>query len=359
LARVDARDVVTAQLSYAFALGLVAAVNPCGFPMLPAYLSFFMSRGDDSAGAFRRLAGAIKSAAAVSAGFVVVFAVLGAVFDAGLTAFMAWVPWVMLLIGTALLALGVAALLGRHLPLRLPHLPWTGRDRSVRSMVGFGVSYAVASLTCSLSIFLAGVAGAFTRVGPATGIATFLAYAAGMASVLGAVSVAMALAQASVVKILRQASRYLDRLGPGLLTVVGAYLVYYWASYLTGSSPAGLIGGVERLQGTLSSTLSQGDVELALGLGVGTLVLVLVWVGVARLGAANQPARLARLSARTAAPIGLAPQEASDQPQMGDATPGRYGYPDREDRPGPRQHAASLQQAAPQHAPRPARRLRT
>lgn len=26
---------------YAFTLGLVAAVNPCGFPLLPAYLALF------------------------------------------------------------------------------------------------------------------------------------------------------------------------------------------------------------------------------------------------------------------------------------------------------------------------------
>ncbi len=27
---------------FAFTLGLVAAVNPCGFPMLPAYLALFV-----------------------------------------------------------------------------------------------------------------------------------------------------------------------------------------------------------------------------------------------------------------------------------------------------------------------------
>jgi cytochrome c biogenesis protein CcdA len=32
---------VTATLGYAFALGFVAAINPCGFPLLPAYLTFF------------------------------------------------------------------------------------------------------------------------------------------------------------------------------------------------------------------------------------------------------------------------------------------------------------------------------
>ncbi|MGH8920665.1 MAG: cytochrome c biogenesis protein CcdA, partial [Actinomycetes bacterium] len=78
-------------LSYAFLLGLAAAVNPCGFPMLPAYLSVFV-RGDEADPPLRhRLARATRSAAAVSAGFVVVFAVLGALFEAGISIFMAWV----------------------------------------------------------------------------------------------------------------------------------------------------------------------------------------------------------------------------------------------------------------------------
>lgn len=31
----------------AFALGLIALVNPCGFALLPAYLGFFLAVDDD------------------------------------------------------------------------------------------------------------------------------------------------------------------------------------------------------------------------------------------------------------------------------------------------------------------------
>ena len=33
-----------ARLATSFTAGLVAAVNPCGFAMLPAYLSFFLGQ---------------------------------------------------------------------------------------------------------------------------------------------------------------------------------------------------------------------------------------------------------------------------------------------------------------------------
>ena len=40
---------IDAPLALAFAAGLVATVNPCGFAMLPAYLSYFMGRGSSKA----------------------------------------------------------------------------------------------------------------------------------------------------------------------------------------------------------------------------------------------------------------------------------------------------------------------
>ena len=39
---------IDAPLALAFTAGMVATVNPCGFAMLPAYLSFFLGlEGDD------------------------------------------------------------------------------------------------------------------------------------------------------------------------------------------------------------------------------------------------------------------------------------------------------------------------
>jgi cytochrome c-type biogenesis protein len=247
----------------------VAAVNPCGFPMLPAYLSFFLGPADDQP-VVRRVGRALGSAASVSLGFVVVFFALGLLVRAGVSAFMAWVPWVMVGLGAALAAMGVAGLLGRRVALRLPVRALGTRRRGIGSMVAFGVSYAVASLTCSLPVFLAGVTGSFTRGGVATGVGTFLAYAAGMAAVLAVVSVAVALARTSLVALLRQAGRVSERASPALLALAGAYLVYYWVEDLTGSAGTTLINAVEGFQSTLTAVLTSARVELTMGL----LVLV-------------------------------------------------------------------------------------
>ena len=72
-----------APLAYAFTAGLVATVNPCGFPMLPAYLSYFVGADGDAsgpaadAGPAVRVLRAVGAALAVSAGFFIVVVGLG------------------------------------------------------------------------------------------------------------------------------------------------------------------------------------------------------------------------------------------------------------------------------------------
>jgi hypothetical protein len=67
-----------------------------------------------------------------------------------------YVPWVALAIGVALAALGVAMLVFCvQLNVALPHVERGGSSRRYRSMFLFGISYAVASLSCALPVFLA------------------------------------------------------------------------------------------------------------------------------------------------------------------------------------------------------------
>ncbi len=255
-------------VSYAFVLGIAASVNPCGFPMLPAYLSVFVGADANEAGVSLRLVRALRSAAAVSIGFGIVFAMLAAVFDAGLTLFMNWVPWVMVVMGAVFVVIGCVGVVRGHVPFRLPSVRSRRTDGSGWSMIGFGVSYAVASLTCSLPIFLGGVAGTFTRVGWATGAATFIAYAAGMSAVLAVVSVAVALARTSIVGLLRRAGHHIDRFASAVLIVVGVYLVYYWIVDIGGGAAPGPISAVEGFQGSLTGLLSSHRAVLAIMVGV-------------------------------------------------------------------------------------------
>lgn len=221
---------IDAPLALAFTAGMVATVNPCGFAMLPAYLSYFLgvdARAADGADARAGVGRGLAVAAVVSAGFVLVFGAAGLIITNVSQSLYDWAPWVTVAIGAGLVALGIALLLGYELNVRLPKLERGGRTRGLGSMFVFGVSYAIASLGCTLPVFLGAVSGTFRTASFASGVAVFGAYALGMALVLMALTITLALARHSLVRWLRRALPYVNRIAGALLVVAGSYVAYY------------------------------------------------------------------------------------------------------------------------------------
>jgi cytochrome c biogenesis protein CcdA len=216
--------------AYAFTTGMLATVNPCGFAMLPAYLSFFLGIDNTEmrstpAARTRR---AIAVSLAVALGFLTVFTAVGAAVRAGGDVLINWAEYVTIPIGVALAALGVALMLGYHLPFTTPRLDRGGRDRTIPSMYVFGISYAVASIGCTLPLFIGAALTSFTTKGVPSGILLVLTYGAGMALVLTALTVTLALARGGLLTRLRQVLPYVDRVAGAFLVLAGLYLVYYW-----------------------------------------------------------------------------------------------------------------------------------
>ncbi|MEU7906784.1 cytochrome c biogenesis CcdA family protein [Actinoplanes sp. NPDC049118] len=218
-----------ATLLLALTAGMLGAVNPCGFALLPAYLSVLVA-GDQSDGSRSTLAAvgrALRCTAALTAGYVAVFGAFGLVL-APLTGWLLpRLPWLTVVFGLGLLALGGWLLAGRSLPnpgkgLRAPRL--TG---SAASMVLFGMAYALASLGCAVGPFLAIVVSSLRAGSIGEGVALFVSYAAGMGLVIGVTALAVALVRVSAVSRLRRASAAVPRIGGAVLVVAGAYVAYY------------------------------------------------------------------------------------------------------------------------------------
>jgi cytochrome c-type biogenesis protein len=214
------------------ALGMVATVNPCGFAMLPAYLSYFLGLEDSEADEPRAtVAQAVQVAGAVAGGFLAVFALAGAAVELTSLPVYENVPWVSIVIGLGLLLLGSAMLFGFEPNVRLPRLDRGGRERTIGSMFVFGVSYAVASIGCTLPLFLTAVAGTITRDSVLDGALVFAVYGLGMTLLLLGLTVGIALARTSIVRWLRRAQPYIGRVAGGLVALAGAYVAYYgWHS---------------------------------------------------------------------------------------------------------------------------------
>lgn len=218
---------IEAPLALAFASGMVATVNPCGFAMLPAYLGFFLGQDGVDGDVRTTVSRSLAVGLAVSAGFLLVFSVVGLAIYHLSASVNEWTPWATIVIGTALVGLGIAMVLGFEPVINLPKLQRGGRSRDGHSMFVFGVSYAIASISCALPLFTAAVVGTFRRENLASSLAVFVAYALGMTLVLLALTVSLGLARKGLLVRLRQVMPYVSRASGVLLVFAGAYLAHY------------------------------------------------------------------------------------------------------------------------------------
>lgn len=272
---------IQAPLALAFTAGLVATINPCGFAMLPAYLSYFLGLDDDGDQSGRAtMARALTVGGVVTLGFLVVFGTAGLALTFGLRAIIDVLPWAAIVVGVLIGLLGVAMLFGYRPSTQLPSIT-RGKQRGGYSGVFvFGVSYAIASLSCTLPVFLTVVAGGITGTDPLSAVVTVLVYGAGMAVVLLAVTVLVALGRQTVVRWLAKASRHVERVAGAILLLAGGYIVFFWATNL--GSDIGDVSGPVRFVEGISSTLTQlvNDQPVWSAVTAGTLVTAaLVYVG--------------------------------------------------------------------------------
>lgn len=301
-----------APLALAFGAGLVATLNPCGFAMLPAYLSYFMGSGLSAAESDQPRSESLRRALVVggvmSVAFIAVFGVAGLAITLGFRAVIDWIPWLALVVGVGIGALGIAMLLGYELTVGLPKSKRASTDSGLRSVFAFGVSYGVASLSCTLPVFLSVVATQLTTSSFAGGVATFVAYGIGMSMMLLTVTIVMALGRQTIVARLRRSIRYVNRIAGGILVLAGAYIVWFWTTALASGAGALNDSGAFRFFESLSQRATEvfGEHPLLWALAFGTVivgaVVTTVWKDRDRTDRANAD----RSSPRTAEWIGTA-----------------------------------------------------
>ena len=232
---------------FAFGAGIVAAVNPCGFAMLPAYLSLYLGNqeaGFEKRSSLGRALRALLIGGAVSSGFVLLFGLAGVVVSAGGSAIFGTMPWVGMVIGVALILMGLWMFAGRMLYTgafgRFAGRVGDPKAMSVRGFFLFGLAYGLASLSCTLPVFLAVMGSSLMARSLVSGAGRFLSYGLGMASVLLVLTLALAFFKGGVISRLRSVTPYVQPISAALLIVAGAYIIFYWWPVLMGGpSPAG------------------------------------------------------------------------------------------------------------------------
>ena len=213
----------------AFALGMVALVNPCGFALLPAYLGYFLGLNDDDERESRIVAlnRAQVVGLSMSLGFLAVFGLLGIAFASFITTISGILPWVTLVMGLGLVVLGGAMLFGFQPLLSIPKLEKGTGSRSTASMFLFGVSYALASLTCTIGLFLSAVGTSASNNTFGQRFGGFISYGIGMGLMATGLTLAVAFGKKGMVNGFRQLLPKINLISAIVLVIVGAYVAWY------------------------------------------------------------------------------------------------------------------------------------
>ena len=223
-----------ALASLAFSAGLISFLNPCGFALLPVYITYyFKNEGLEKASFARRIFASLIFGFMVSLGFAAVFSLIGIIVSYIGRGLLRYIGWFDLSIGILLIIIGVTYLFNLNSKINLNKIVTIGEKlksnklkNKYASFFLYGMGFAIASLGCTLPIFLLVVTAASKAGGILNGLAIFLIYAAGMSFFMILFSLAVALSKTAMEKLLKRWMPYLYKLGSIIVILAGAYLIY-------------------------------------------------------------------------------------------------------------------------------------
>ena len=264
------------NFAYSFILGVLAAVNPCGFVLLPTYLVFFLGTNEEeNLPTSERIRRALVVSSGISIGFLGVFFVIGVISRLFTQWFELNAKYASLAIGLILVVGGARMLTGWTPKFATPQMGGA-QTKNFRATILYGVAYAIASIGCTIGFLTTAVFGSIALNGFVSGVVSILLYGAGMAMLVAALTVSLAFAKTGIVTIIKNRLHIIQRLGAILVTLTGIYLLFYWYAAISEKRSASFVARIERGQTRVASFLQQqGAYRLAVVL---TIILVVAIV---------------------------------------------------------------------------------
>jgi cytochrome c biogenesis protein CcdA/PKD repeat protein/thiol-disulfide isomerase/thioredoxin len=202
-----------------FVAGMLALLSPCGFPMLPGYISYYMG----SRTSFKRT---VTGGVACSFGLMTVFSVIGIGVALVGSVITQYIPLLELVAGILAIIMGISLLT----EIKFPSIFTITRAPNQKGLLGiflYGIAYGLATLGCSAPIFFSTLFYAITAGGLAAGIVTFLVYAAGMGIPIILTTILLAKTKDYLLNRIIRAMPWFQKISSLLLIVIGSYLILY------------------------------------------------------------------------------------------------------------------------------------
>ena len=231
-------------IGFALSAGAASFFSPCSVGLFPAYVGYYLASGQgdssvnpgsapansppEDSSKWDRLAHSIGLGGFAASGFFVLFLGIGFVVSQLSSRFLGPnLRWISIGIGIAILVLGLLMAIGRfptwHPRVRAP------RSRTPASMFLFGIGYGLASLGCTLPIFLSTILAGLATGGALGAFLVLVSYAAGMGLVMVTVTVALSISEGAVRAYVRKIVPLIQRGSAGLMAIAGAVVIYFYA----------------------------------------------------------------------------------------------------------------------------------
>ena len=213
-------------LTVAFVAGIFATFNPCGFAMLPAYLSLAILDSAEKSNRAIQVVKALKFSGLMGLGIVGVFSLFSLVIFPISTGIQRYLPYVTTVIGLAIVIFGLALIFRGPLLMKKIWSPNVSPTGDWRSFILYGVTFALGSISCTIGPFLAVTS---TTLGGTyiDSLLSYIFYGLGFTVTIAALAISTALSRDFLIKRIRGARGLLEKIMGGLMVLVGVYLIYF------------------------------------------------------------------------------------------------------------------------------------
>jgi cytochrome c biogenesis protein CcdA len=237
---------IDTAFTIAFVAGVFATFNPCGFAMLPAYLSLAILDSQKLTTRRTQVAKALKFSGLMGVGIVGVFAIFSLLIFPISTSIQKYLPYVTSLFGILIFIFGIALLFKGPILLKKIWSPNVSPTGSWVTYILYGVTFALGSISCTIGPFLAVTS---TTLGDSLGksLLTYIFYGLGFVATISILAIFTALSKDLLIKKIRGAGGALEKFMGVLMALVGLYLLYFGINELAFQYGFGVNQGIADL----------------------------------------------------------------------------------------------------------------
>ncbi|MDC0960795.1 cytochrome c biogenesis protein CcdA [Dehalococcoidia bacterium] len=222
------------DLGYSYIAGVLAAFNPCGIVMLPAYLGMYInsSKSNSNVSFSKKLTNASSIILFVGMGFILLFSIVAILISFSSNLVGSLIPYISILLSLIIIYFGVSELQGKSI--------FSTFITSFSSKIGnpgkttpygfllFGISYGLASVGCALPIFVSMLTKTLSSTTFISPIIDFFLYSLGMISVIAILTIITVFSTNLTRKISSAFRSQSHNLFGIFLSFAGVFMLMYW-----------------------------------------------------------------------------------------------------------------------------------